>query len=130
MHCSLSKICSRVSLWCPLNTAKKKKKRIAIWDWNGQFMGFLCLLICDSQPIEQQSRAIEQQSREPNCISLFIILNKFFVLDLKVHHSNSMRLTFCHGLPTLQTQILTLPLVNRKCMTYFQRFFSLIFFGK
>ena len=33
---------------------------------------------------------------------------EFFVLDLKVHYSKPMRLTFCHGLPTLQTQNLTI----------------------
>ena len=32
---------------------------------------------------------------------------EFFVLDFNVDHSKPMRLRFCHGLPTLQTQNLT-----------------------
>ena len=31
-----------------------------------------------------------------------------FCLGLKVHYSKPMRLTFCHGLPILQTQNLTI----------------------
>ena len=37
-------------------------------------------------------------------LTFFILNLSFFVLDLKVHYSNSIRLTFRHGLPTLQTQ--------------------------
>ena len=32
---------------------------------------------------------------------------EFFVLDFNVDHSKPMRLSFCHSLPTLQTQNLT-----------------------
>ena len=69
------------------------------------------LLICDFRSIEYQSndfQLIEYQSNETYCSSFFFIPNlSFFVLDFNVDHSKPMRLSFCHGLPTLQTQNLT-----------------------
>ena len=89
------------------------------WSSYGLFTFTDFLLICDFQLIERNRTAIEQQSRgiESNQISIertrlyitFFTLNlSYFVLDLKVHHSNQLRLSFCHGLPTLQTQNLTI----------------------
>ena len=56
---------------------------------------------------------------------------KFFILDLKVHHSNSMRLTFCHGLSILQTQILTSNkleiLIDKMGFLFFSFFFFAVY---
>ena len=77
------------------------------------------LLICDFRPIKQQlsnnrtgikrnQTAIERTRLQ---LTFFILNLRFIVLDLKVHHSNSIILTFCHGLPTLQTQNLTIIII-------------------
>ena len=95
------------------------KKWIVIWASNRQVMGFLCLLIFFWYATSDWSRGIELQSNnnweEARAIKRTILQLtffhpelEFFVLDLKVHHSNSMKLTFCHDLLTLQTQILTI----------------------
>ena len=74
------------------------------------------LLICDFRSIEYQSndfQLIEYQSNETYCSSFFFIPNlSFFVLDFNVDHSKPMRLSFCHGLPTLQTQNLTIYIIH------------------
>ena len=62
------------------------------------------LLICDFRSIKSNRIAIE---RTRLYLTFFTLNLSYFVLDLKVHHSNSMTLSFCHDLPTLQAQILT-----------------------
>ena len=87
---------------------KYYKKGITIWAWNGLVIGFLRLLIFADLKFSINQTIIESNQTviERTILHLtFFILNlSFFVLDLKVHYSNSMRLTFGHGLPTLQTQ--------------------------
>ena len=81
------------------------------WLIYGLFTFANFLLICDFQSIEYQSndfRLIKYQLNEIDCNSFFFHPElKFFVLDFNVDHSKPMRLSFYHGLPTLQTQNLT-----------------------
>ena len=52
--------------------------------------------------------SIEYQLNQTACNSFFLIPNlSFFVLGFNVDHSKLMRLSFCHVLPTLETQNLT-----------------------
>ena len=66
----------------------------------------------DRTAIEQQSNMNREElnnNREKQIAAHFFHPKlEFFVLDLKVHHSNSIILTFCHGLATLRTQNLTI----------------------
>ena len=91
-------------LWLTISF-KYCKKQITIWAWNGQVIGFLCLLIFTYLRLSidrEQSNINQEQSRGPDCISPFLSWTWIFVLDLKVHHSNSTRFIFCHSLPTLK----------------------------
>ena len=90
---------------------KYYKKGIMIWAWNFLVIGFLRLLIfvdlqfsIDQTIIESNQTVIERTILHLTFFILNLSFFFFFVLDLKVHYSNSMRLTFSHGLPTLQTQ--------------------------
>ena len=103
------------------------KKRLAIWASNSQVMSFLRLLIfCwyatfDWSSTNRTKQIVTHFFFIPNFylfiyFYFFIYFLFFFVLDFNLDHSRPMRLSFCHGLPTLQTQNLT----------FFQQSFSII----
>ena len=85
------------------------KKRLAIWALNSPVMGFLRLLIFADMRFSIDQVPIEYQLNQIACNSFFHPeLEFFFVLDFNVDYSKPMRLSFCHGLTTLQTQNLTI----------------------
>ena len=87
------------------------KKQLAIWASNGQVMGFLHLLIfCwyatfDRSSTNQMTFDWLSTNQTKQLVTHFFHPElEFFVLDFNVDHSKPMRLSFCHGLLTLQTQ--------------------------
>ena len=88
----------------------------------GLFMFVDVLLTCDFRSIKRNRTIIKCNRIAIERIGLYLtfsLLNlSYFVLDLKVHHFNSMRLNFCHGFPTLQTQILTVWICAKKILLF------------